>query len=87
MALLRGEAARACDGHGAMPGTTVPDAEAPPKNEGIARDPLDHRRTLSAAGRRPTRYGLAPRHPHRRRHGGLALETARGGCSTRHEAA
>jgi hypothetical protein len=51
LALLRGEATRACDHYEALLGADVLDTEEPPPSEGITRDLLDYGRALSAAGR------------------------------------
>jgi hypothetical protein len=51
LALLRGEATRACDHYEAMLGADVLEAAQPPPGEGMARDLLDYGRALSAAGR------------------------------------
>ncbi|RPF38071.1 hypothetical protein [Streptomyces sp. TLI_185] len=51
LALLRGEASRACDHYEALLGTDVLQAQEPPPGEGMARDFFDYGRALSAAGR------------------------------------
>ncbi|MEU9349104.1 hypothetical protein AB0D74_48690 [Streptomyces sp. NPDC048278] len=51
LALLRGEATRACDHYEELLGADALEAREPPPSEGMARDLLDYGRALSAAGR------------------------------------